>query len=61
MLLLDEPDANLDDESAEQVAELTRRFAAEGGAVARVRHLRRDTDAARVVRIADGLLEEVAS
>ena len=58
--LLDEPDANLDDESAGQVAELTRRFAASGGAVAHVRHLRRDPDAARVVRIADGTLEEVA-
>jgi ABC-type lipoprotein export system ATPase subunit len=37
-LLLDEPDASLDDETAAQVARLTREFVATGGAVLRVTH-----------------------
>ncbi len=40
VLLLDEPDANLDDESAEQVRQMTETFAARGGGVVRVRHQR---------------------
>ena len=42
VLLLDEPDAALDDASSEAVATLTRLFAEGGGAVARVRHHRAD-------------------
>ena len=61
VLLLDEPDANLDDESAAQVALLTERFAADGGGVVRVRHLRREGTVSRTVRIADGTLEEVGA
>ncbi len=59
VLLLDEPDANLDDDSAAQVATLTQRFVADGGAVVRVRHLRRDGAATRRVRIESGSLVEV--
>ena len=61
VLLLDEPDANLDDDSAEQVAGMTRQFAAGGGAVVRVRHLRSDTLASRRLRLEHGKLEEVAT
>lgn len=49
VLLLDEPDASLDDASAAAVARMTARFAAEGGAVLRVSHLR--TDAAANVQL----------
>lgn len=59
VLLLDEPDANLDDDSAAQVAALTERFVSGGGAVVRVRHLRRDGAATRRVRIEGGVLQEV--
>lgn len=58
VLLLDEPDANLDDESAAQVGALTERFARDGGAVIRVRHLRRDEDATRRVYLSGGQLRE---
>ncbi len=58
VLLLDEPDANLDDASAEQVARATREFAAAGGGVVRVRHQRTDELASRRLRLAAGWLEE---
>ena len=45
VLLLDEPDASLDDASAAAVGMMTARFAAEGGAVLRVSHLRADAAA----------------
>ena len=54
VLLLDEPDANLDDESAAQVTSMTRDFAARGGAVVRVRHLRADELATRRLRLECG-------
>lgn len=59
-LLLDEPDANLDDESAEQVGAMTQAFAARGGGVLRVRHLRRDATASRRFRLTGGRLTEEA-
>jgi putative ABC transport system ATP-binding protein len=49
VLLLDEPDASLDDASAAAVAAMTARFAEAGGAVLRVSHLR--ADAAATVRL----------
>ena len=58
-LLLDEPDASLDDDSAAQVTAMTAEFAAQGGAVVRVRHLRSDELASRRFRLAGGHLEEV--
>lgn len=61
VLLLDEPDASLDDESALAVTALTRDFAGDGGAVLRVRHLRTDGLAGRRLRLEHGLLSEVAS
>jgi len=61
VLLLDEPDANLDDESAAQVSVMTERFAADGGAVMRVRHQRGDVMAHRTLRLAGGHLTEVGS
>ena len=59
VLLLDEPDANLDDESTAQVAAMTERFAAAGGAVLRVRHQRGEVAASRTLRLAEGKLTEV--
>jgi putative ABC transport system ATP-binding protein len=59
ILLLDEPDANLDDASAEQVRAMTERFVAQGGAAVRVRHLRSDDLATRRYRLVAGRLEEV--
>jgi putative ABC transport system ATP-binding protein len=59
VLLADEPDAALDDESAEQVARLTDAFVRDGGAVVRVRHLRVDERADRRFRLEHGRLEEV--
>lgn len=59
VLLLDEPDASLDNESAVQVGILTRRFVDEGGAVVRVRHLRSDSHAHRRLTLASGRLVEV--
>lgn len=59
VLLLDEPDANLDDESAEQVRAITQRFVEGGGAAIRVRHQRADSLATRRVRLEAGRLREV--
>jgi putative ABC transport system ATP-binding protein len=59
-LLLDEPDANLDDESAAQVACMTAAFVDAGGAVVRVRHARVDERADRRFMLADGRLVEAA-
>jgi putative ABC transport system ATP-binding protein len=61
VLLLDEPDAALDDASADAVSALTAEFAAEGGAVIRVRHHRPDGLPARRMRLEHGSLtaEEV--
>jgi putative ABC transport system ATP-binding protein len=61
VLLLDEPDANLDDESTAQVSAMTERYAADGGAVLRVRHQRGDVMAQRTLRLASGHLTEVES
>lgn len=61
VLLLDEPDAALDDESARHVAEMTARFAGAGGAVVRVRHQRAHESATRRLRLADGRLTEVSA
>jgi len=60
-LLLDEPDASLDDASAAAVATMTARFAADGGAVPRVSHLRADAAATASYRLANGRLEEVSA
>lgn len=65
VLLLDEPDAALDDASAERVSALTREFAenggtagsAVGGAVVRVRHHESDGVAHRQLQLRDGRLE----
>lgn len=59
ILLLDEPDANLDDASAEQVRAMTASFVSRGGAIVRVRHLRSDDLAARRYRLENGRLVEV--
>jgi putative ABC transport system ATP-binding protein len=59
VLLLDEPDASLDDESAAQVAGMTATLVAAGGAVVRVRHARADAHADHRLRLADGRLTEV--
>lgn len=61
VLLLDEPDANLDDLSAEQVAHATAAFAQGGGSVVRVRHQRSDALASRRLRLSSGRLLEVVS
>ncbi len=61
ILLLDEPDASLDDASASAVAAMTARFAADGGAVLRVSHLRTDAAATASYRLADGHLREVSA
>ncbi len=61
VLLLDEPDANLDDVSAEMVAEATRTFAQGGGGVVRVRHQRIDGVAARRLHLAKGRLSEAST
>ena len=58
VLLLDEPDASLDEESADQVGLLTREFVDAGGAVVRVRHLRSDGHADRRLRLFAGALKE---
>jgi putative ABC transport system ATP-binding protein len=59
VLLLDEPDANLDDASAEQVRRMTEAFASEGGGVVRVRHQRTDQLATRRFRLQAGRLTEI--
>jgi len=61
VLLLDEPDAALDEESAEQVGLLTREFVDAGGAVVRVRHHRADGLADRRLRLSGGALKEQSS
>jgi len=58
VLLLDEPDAALDELSAAAVSELTRDFAENGGAVVRVRHHRSDDIAHRRLRLVGGSLAE---
>jgi putative ABC transport system ATP-binding protein len=58
VLLLDEPDAALDEVSAAAVSELTRQFAEQGGAVVRVRHHRSDSIAHQRLRLAEGKLRE---
>ncbi|MHB8050942.1 MAG: ABC transporter ATP-binding protein [Coriobacteriia bacterium] len=58
VLLLDEPDAALDVDSAVQVAALTAQFAKDG-AVVRVRHQRPDAVPARRMRLAAGRLHGV--
>jgi putative ABC transport system ATP-binding protein len=60
-LLLDEPDANLDDESASQVACMTDAFVIAGGAVVRVRHARVDERADRRFVMAGGHLMEATA
>lgn len=57
VLLLDEPDAALDDASATQVAHVTSGFVAGGGAAVRVRHARLDDRADRRLRLDGGRLE----
>jgi putative ABC transport system ATP-binding protein len=59
VLLLDEPDANLDEESAAQVSAMVGRFAEGGGAAVRVRHVRPDSIATRRLRLECGRLTEV--
>lgn len=59
VLLLDEPDAGLDDESAEQVGALVKRFAASGGAVLAVRHQREGLAPSRRLRLSNGCMAEV--
>lgn len=58
VLLLDEPDASLDDESAALVAALTARFTGTG-AVVRIRHHRPDGIASRRERLVAGRLHGV--
>lgn len=58
VLLLDEPDASLDDESAAEVGALTAEFVAGGGGVVRVRHLRSDDRADLRLRLDGGALSE---
>lgn len=60
VLLADEPDAALDDESAAAVTSAISAFAAEGGAVVRVSHGRRGDLAHRTYRLADGALTKAA-
>lgn len=59
VLLLDEPDASLDDVSAEQVRALTARYVAAGGAAVRVRHTRHDALATRRCRLIGGHLGDL--
>lgn len=59
VLLLDEPDANLDDDAARLAYDAVRAFAAAGHGVLRVRHRRGAEVADRHLRLADGCLREV--
>ena len=59
VLLLDEPDAALDAQSAAEVGKLTREFADGGGAVLRVRHHVADGLATRRLHLSGGHLTEV--
>lgn len=61
VLLLDEPDANLDKESAAQVATMIERFASSGGAVVRVRHGQSDAAGIRTLHLQAGRLSEVSA
>jgi len=61
VLLLDEPDAALDDASAAEVAHITSEFASAGGGVVRVRHQRTDSLAARRLILSRGMLSEVTA
>jgi hypothetical protein len=61
VLLLDEPDASLDDASAAEVARVTGDFVAGGGAAVRVSHVRADASAAVRYRMADGLSRDAGS
>lgn len=58
VMLLDEAEAALDDDSARLIAEAAAAFASSGGAVVRVRHRGADGRAARRYRMSDGRLEE---
>jgi len=58
VLLLDEPDASLDADSAAQVAMLTAQFASSGGVV-RVRHQMPDEVRSRRLRLSAGHLRGV--
>ena len=58
LLLLDEPDAALDEDSSAAVTKLTRAFADAGGAVVRVRHHRTDDIADRRLRLVGGALSD---
>ncbi len=60
VLLLDEPDAALDDVSADAVGVLFRDFADAGGAVVRVRHHRSDGLTTARYRLEAGTLTEVS-
>ena len=60
ILLLDEPDAGLDDESAAMVSAAVVAFAEGGGAVLSVRHQRQDACASRCLYLSGGALSEVA-
>jgi putative ABC transport system ATP-binding protein len=59
VLLLDEPDAALDEVSSAAVSELTRAFAENGGGVVRVRHHGSDNVAGRRLRLEGGALAQV--
>lgn len=59
VVLLDEPDASLDDASASQVSRMTSSFVENGGAVVRVRHARTDAAADRRYRLDRGRLTEL--
>jgi len=58
-LLLDEPDANLDEDASRLVSSVIRTFASGGGAALRVRHHRVVEDADRRMRLSTGTLQEV--
>lgn len=60
VLLLDEPDAALDEVAAGAVAAMTTEFAERGNAVVRVRHRSGGEGGSRRVRISAGRLEELA-
>ncbi len=59
VLLADEVDAGLDDESADKVASILQRAAENGMAVIRIRHRPSDGRATRTMRLADGGLSQV--
>lgn len=61
VLLLDEPDAALDDASSAAVGEMTREFAETGGGVVRVRHQRADALASERLLLEGGRLVAVGA